>query len=229
MRERMERMSGSVAVAIAAFLSPACKSSPPSADGTVAAPSVSAVPSAALVAPAEPVPDPRRVPTIWPIPQGPRLGIFAGEGVGAIRFGANVGTIERLMEVPCEIRTEDACRYIGRGVEFFLKDGVTDEIHTHRLGRPTTPKPRTFGIFNGQTPQEVAFMMLAPAARGLLGKPLKTEKVVDGGDAHTVEVDTYDGLRVEYDQLPNGNVAVGGMIVVKSQKASAPKSGKSKK
>jgi len=205
----------------------ACKSPPPPGAGT-ATPSASVAPPAPPVETAAPEPDPARVPTAWPIPQGPRLGIFAGEGVGAIRFGANVGTIERLMEAPCEIQTADACRYIGRGVEFLLKDGVAAEIHAHRLGRPTTPKPRTYGIFNGQTPQEVAFQMLQPAARSLLGPPLKTEKIADGGDAHTVEVDTYDGLRVEYDQLPNGKIVVGGMVVVKSDKA-APKSGTPKK
>jgi hypothetical protein len=219
----MERVLFGVFVALSALLLPACKSTQSPAEGSQATPS--AAPSRSVASPAiqpQGPSDERVAPTSWPIPSGPRLGIFAGEGVGAIRFGATVATIERLMEAPCEIKTDDACRYIALATEFILKDGVVNEIRTHRPNRPTTPKPRVFGIFNGHTPEEVAFMMLRPAAQGLLGPPEKTEPVADGGEAHTVEVDTYNGLRVEYDQLPNGNVVVGGMVVVKPTKPMKP-------
>jgi hypothetical protein len=219
----MERVRFCIFVALLTQLLPACKGTRSSREGSPATPSATPSPSVPAPVIEPPVPsDELTVPTAWPIPSGPRLGIFAGEGVGAIRFGANVTTIERLMEAPCEIKTDDACRYIALAVEFMLKDGVVSEIRTHRPNRPTTPKPRVFGIFNGHTPEEVAFTMLRPAAKGLLGPPEKTEPVADGGDAHTVEVDTYNGLRVEYDQLPNGNVVVGGMVVVKPTKPMKP-------
>ncbi|HEX7670108.1 MAG TPA: hypothetical protein VF395_11015 [Polyangiaceae bacterium] len=208
----------------------ACKgASSSSAPDKAAAPSVSPPASGAVSAVALPVlPPPEApgvdtVPTAWPISDGPLLGIFAGEGVGAIRLGANVETIERLMAAPCDVKTPEVCRYIGRATEFFLKDGVTFEIHTHRQDRPTTPKPRVFGVFNGRTPEGVAFTMLQPAARELLGAPIKTEVVQDGGENHTMAIDIYDGLRVEYDRLPKGSIGVGGMVIVKSTKTPSPK------
>jgi hypothetical protein len=168
-------------------------------------------PSAAAPVPAD-APNPFRKPV--PIPSGPRFPIEPGLGIGPIRFGATVATIERLMGVPCEIRTEDACRYLARGVEFFLKDGVAAEIHVHRTGRPTTPKPATFGIFNGLMREGVAAGMLKNAVPELIGPPLKVEPVTDPGDAHTIEVDHYRGMRIEYDQLDNGTVVVGGIVIV---------------
>jgi hypothetical protein len=227
-------MLGLLVVVTAGSLS-GCKGASPSS-APDKAPVPSAVPSAAAasampsqVLPPSEVPGVDTVPTAWPIPDGPLLGIFAGEGVGAIRLGANVDTIERLMAAPCEVKTAEVCRYIGRATEFFLKDGVTFEIHTHRENRPTTPKPRVFGVFNGRTPEGVAFTMLQPAARELLGPPLRTEVVQDGGENHTMAIDVYDGLRVEYDRLPKGSIGVGGMVIVKSTKTGQPKIGKSKK
>ena len=224
----MERANLGLLAVVTAGLFSACKGTSSSAPGSAGAPS--AAPSVAVSsAPPAEVPERETVPTSWPIPDGPLLGIFAGEGVGAIRLGANVATIERLMEAPCEFKTEDACRYVARATEFLLRDGVTVEIHTHRQGRPTTPRPRVFGVFNGRTPQAVAFTMLQPAARELLGPPSKTEVVADGGENHTVAIDTYDGIRIEYDKLPNGNVVVGGMVIVKSTKPASAKPGKVKK
>ena len=68
------------------------------------------------------------------------LAIQAGQGVGPIRIGATVATIERLMAAPCEVKTESVCRYIKRAVEFDLdKSGVTDRIVVHRHDRPAGP------------------------------------------------------------------------------------------
>ncbi len=181
------------------------------------APSAAPVPSVQVLRP-EDLPEDQRVPTAWPIPSGPRLAILPGQGLGPIRLGATIATIERLMGTECEIKTEDTCRYIGRAAEFFLKDGVTVEIRTHRPDRPTTPKPRVMGVFNGRMQEGVAFLMLQPSVRDLIGPPLKVEPVADGGDAHTVEVWTYDGMRIEFDKLPNGNVVVGGITIVKADK-----------
>jgi hypothetical protein len=133
--------------------------------------------------------------------------------VGPIRFGANIDTIQRLMELPCEVREENACRYIGRAVEFFLKDGALSEIRIHRLNRFTTPKPRIYGLFNGRFPSGANLEMFRQAIIELNGPPTKVEQVTDGGENHTVEIDYYDGMRLEYDKLFNGNVVLGGIIL----------------
>jgi hypothetical protein len=124
-----------------------------------------------------------------------------------------VETIERLMQLPCEIRTPDSCRYIGRAIEFFLKDGVTVEMHIHRRDRPTTPEGRVFGVFNGRTPEGVAFFMLPSATDELLGPPKKIEPVKEGGPWGTVEIRHYPGMRLEFDRISNGNVVLGGIVI----------------
>src|SRR5687768_3808894 len=70
-----------------------------------------------------------------PLPSGPMLAIFAGQGVGPIRVGATVATIQRHMALPCDVKTATHCRYIGRGVEFELKNGAVERIRAHRAGR----------------------------------------------------------------------------------------------
>ncbi len=70
------------------------------------------------------------------MPTGPSLAIEAGKGVGAIRFGATVATIERLMEHRCEVLSENLCRYHTRGVDFHLVNGVLAKVHVQRAGRP---------------------------------------------------------------------------------------------
>ncbi len=173
-----------------------------------ALPSASATPAAAL--------DPLVVPSVMRMPSGPLLEILPGQGVGAIRLGATVATIERLMSAPCEMKTEQACRYIARAVEFVLQDGVTVEIRIHRVDRAATPDGRTFGVFNGRMQEGVTLTMLPTGVRGLIGPPLKVEAVKDGGPANTVEIDHYKGMRIEYDQLPTGKVVVGGIIITKA-------------
>jgi hypothetical protein len=159
---------------------------------------------------------------IMRLPSGPVLEILPGQGVGAIRFGATVETIERLMGTPCEFKTEQACRYVGRAIEFSLDDkGVVNEMHIHRVERPTTPEGRTFGIFNGRMANGLSPMMIPSGVHGLIGDPQKVEKVADGGPAHTVEVDTYDGMRIEYDELGPAHLVVGGIVLVKGSKTGA--------
>jgi len=151
----------------------------------------------------------------WQVPSGPRFGIFAGQGIGPIRIGATVATIERHMEAPCELKTEDACRYVARAVEFILKDGVTSEIRIHRKDRVTTPKPMAFGIFNGRFPQGAQFFMLPAAVHEMIGAPKKIEAVKEGGEWNTAEIHHYDGMRLEFDRMDNGNLVLGGVIIRK--------------
>ena len=61
--------------------------------------------------------------------------MLAGQGVGPIRIGATVATIQRHMALPCEVKDDKVCRYIARGVEFELKNGVTERVRVHRAGR----------------------------------------------------------------------------------------------
>src|SRR3954467_8184354 len=89
----------------------------------------------------------------WAQPSGPMLAVLPGEGVGPIRLGATVGTIERLMDKRCEVLTEELCRYVTRGIDFHLQGGYTDWTHVQRAGRRAgvvfRGEPIEFGFFNG--------------------------------------------------------------------------------
>lgn len=183
-----------------------------------AAPSASASPSA--VASSEP-------PTASTVqlPEGPVLAIQAGQGVGPIRIGATVATIERLMGAPCEVKTASVCRYIRRAVEFNLdKDGVTERIVVHRHDRPAGPdakgEPQLYGFFNGAIPPGVGLGMIPKAVLEMLGPPLRSERVTTTNDFNTVDRDTYpNGMVLEYDEYKKSNrVMLGGVIITKPQK-----------
>lgn len=202
---------------------PGCKRS--ESDAPPPKPTESAVPVVTVPEPAQKVEKPP-IDRIIRLPSGPVLEILPGQGVGAIRLGATVPTIERLMGMPCEIKTEHECGYIGRAVEFLLDDqGVTKEIKIHRLDRPATPDGRTYGVFNGRMANGLTLTMIPSGVEGLLGPPKKVEEVKDGGSANTVQIAYYDGLRVEYDKVPPppGRVVVGGIVITKgSGKPLAP-------
>lgn len=189
-----------------------CKSKPVSSLATASA---SAVASAAASAPTPAA----RARTIQ-VPVGPRFAILAGTGIGPIRFGATVATIERLMEAPCEVKTPDKCRYIVQAVEFELKDGVTDRIVIHRHERPAGPdaqgQPQVYGFFNGGIPPSLGFGMIPAALVKVLGQPTSVEKVTTANDFNTVERDTYPGMVLEYDRYTNGNLILGGVILTKA-------------
>jgi hypothetical protein len=162
----------------------------------------------------------------YQVPIGPRLAILAGQGIGPIRFGATVATIERLMEAPCEVKTPDKCRYIMQAVEFDLKDGAVDRIVIHRHERPAGPdaqgKPQFYGFFNGGIPPYLGFGMLQSAIVKDLGPPTSVEKVTTPNDFNTVERDTYPGMLMEYDRYTNGNVILGGVILTKANTNPTP-------
>jgi hypothetical protein len=199
-------------VAATCALHAACRSAPSDASPAPAAASAAvSAPGAANTMAAASAAEANR--PMWPVPVGPPMAILAGQGVGPIRFGATVATIERLMGAPCEFQEPDACRYVARGVEFSLKGGVVSEIHVHRRGRTANPTPRTFGIFNGTTPEGLAFFMLPRAVDEFLGKPLRAETVPGPNPWNMVDVAYYKGIRIEFDRIENGNVVVGGMVV----------------
>lgn len=143
--------------------------------------------------------------------------------MGPIRFGANVATLERLMQQPCEEKSDSVCRYITKGVEYELKDGVTQAIQLHRPGRRVTApglhSPEAYGVLNAVIPPDVAMGMLPEWVQKAIGEPKKIEKVADGGVNKTVERHSYDGLVLEYDlNAENDAQILGGIRIVKGGK-----------
>jgi hypothetical protein len=153
-----------------------------------------------------------------PIPSGPALAILAGKGVGPIRIGATVETIQRHMARPCDVLTEQVCRYVGRAVEFHLRDGKVASVRVHRPYRPADGsrpdgQPLRYGIFNGGIPPDVRFGMHIPGVQVALGKPTRVEQVNDPLFG-TRELHYYPGMILEYDQLPSAPLVLGGVRVV---------------
>jgi hypothetical protein len=153
-----------------------------------------------------------------PIPSGPRLAILAGKGVGTIRIGATVETIQRHMDRPCDVLTEQVCRYVGRAIEFHLREGKVASVRVHRPYRPAGGRgpdgqPLRYGVFNGAIPPDVQFGMHIPGVQIALGKPKRVEQVNDTLFG-TREQHYYPGMILEYDQLPNAPLVLGGVRVV---------------
>ena len=179
-----------------------------------ASPSVSAPASPS----AQPAPPPAEAARL---PEGPSLAIQAGKGVGPIRLGATVATIERLMGAPCEVRTPEVCRYIQRAVEFYLgKDGQTERIVVHRheraAGLDAHGVRQVYGFFNGGIPPGAALGMVPKAIVEIIGPPQSSAQVTEKNAFDTVERATYPGgMVLEYDVYKNGKVMLGGVIISK--------------
>ena len=180
-------------------------------------------PAASASAAAPPRPKPSVNPNLGKrrrvlVRSGPALAIQAGKGVGPIRIGATVATIERLMDLKCETLTDRVCRYATRAVEFELEKGVVTSIRVHRPYRPAGGKnpdgqPRIYGIFNGMIPPDVQFGMTVPGAQMTLGKPRRVEKVTDELFG-TRELHYYDGMVLEYDKVGDAPLVLGGVRIV---------------
>jgi hypothetical protein len=183
------------------------------------APSTSAAPAA--TASTAPAPAPPPMGTVQ-LPEGPVLAIDAGKGVGPIRLGATIATIERLMAAPCEVKTETVCRYIVRAVEFELKNGVTDRIIVHRHERPAGPDahgvPQEYGFFNGGIPPGVGLGMVPSAVLKFLGPPESVENITTQNENGTIQRASYPGMVLEFDKYKNGSVMLGAVIISKPQK-----------
>jgi len=151
------------------------------------------------------------------MPTGPSLAIEAGKGVGAIRFGATVATIERLMDRRCEVLSENMCRYYTRGVDFHLVNGVVAKVHVQRAGRPAGKdvkgKRLEFGFFNGGIRPDLALGMTPKAMQEYLGPPERVERVQEPNPQNMVARDHYPGLIIEYDRFTNGKIIFAGAVV----------------
>lgn len=164
-------------------------------------------------------------PGVYRIPVGPPLAILPGEGVGPIRFGATLKTIERLMEGPCTEKIERGsilyCRYQAHAVDFKLQDGVLNEIRVHGPEREFhagkgLEVENVYGIFNGGFANGFRLGMYPKFAN--LGEPLRKETVTPGRFP-TVEKHYYEGIVLELDKLRNGNIVFGGAVITKNDKA----------
>jgi hypothetical protein len=155
----------------------------------------------------------------WAPPSGPILAVEPGGGVGAIRIGASVGTIERLMDKRCEVLTDELCRYVSRGVDFHLRGGFTEWIHVQRAGRPAgvdfNGEPVEFGFFNGAIPPDLRLGMTPKAIQQYLGPAERTENIPQPNPASMVSIDYYPGIAIEYDRWINGKIIMGGIRIMK--------------
>lgn len=195
----------------------ACNSKPSTKPAAPAASTAAALSASARLPP----PKPRN----WPLPSGPMLAVLAGQGVGPIRIGASVATVERLMDLPCEVKTESVCRYVARGVEFNLQGGAVKSIYVQRAGRPTKDAQGNdveFGFFKGGIPPDLRLGMVPKAIQEYLHEPSRTEKSGAAGTANKVETHFYDGITLEYDRIENGNLVLGGILIEKSETVSEP-------
>lgn len=207
---------GCVSLGLTTLSCSSCQSDRSTPQGTSAVASASAAPSTPSSA------SPGTAPTSWPVPVGPGLAILPGKGVGSIRFGATIATIERLMEFPCEIKTDTLCGYNGRAIDFVLSNGVASEMHIHRVDRADAHLAHAkYGVFNGRLLNGVSPGMLRPAAVEMLGAPQRVEPVADGEPWGTIERHHYADMTIEYDKMPSGDIVVGG-IVLTAPTASSP-------
>ena len=216
----MPKLAALIVVLLA--FAPGCRCEPEKPTGAAA---VSAALSGVPLrpSPSAPLPPPPIVPMPakrnWALPSGPVLAVLAGQGVGPIRIGATIATIERLMAAPCDVKTRHLCRYVGRGVEFQLENGAVKLITVQRAGRPAgkdnAGKVAEYGFFNGAIPPDLQLGMVPSALQEHLGQPKSIERRDAPGAADRVEIHHYPGLRVEYDRLENGNLVAGAFVVFK--------------
>jgi hypothetical protein len=166
----------------------------------------------------EPVP----VPGAFPL-----MAVLAGQGAGAIRIGANVAQVERLMQRPCDVRSEHLCRYVQRGIDFNLVGGITQSIYIQRRGRPAGKNANgedlEFGFFQGMIPPDLKLGMTPEAIQQYLGRPERAEQVAGPNPQTTVWRHYYPGLVLEYDWVAETRkLMLGGILIVKDPRISPP-------
>jgi hypothetical protein len=143
--------------------------------------------------------------------------VEAGAGLGPIRFGSTVATVERHMQTKCEELTDKYCRFISSGIELELTDGAVSGIVIHRFDRPVDGNPKKlWGTFAGGIPPKVLMTMVPEAVIEQLGKPKRTETIKEANPNWTVRRDTYDGMVLDYDKnRANDRLMLGQVRVVK--------------
>jgi hypothetical protein len=152
------------------------------------------------------------------VPSGPRFAIEAGGGLGPVRFGATVATIERLMDAKCDEITDKFCRYIPAGIEFELSKGVVSGIIIYRHDRAVTGSPgKTWGRTRCAIPPDITPRVIQTYVHSTLGKPQSSEEVTVANPNRTAIRETYPGLVIEYDRGEyTQELIVGSIRIVKT-------------
>ncbi len=154
------------------------------------------------------------------VPSGPAFAIEAGVGLGPVRFGATVATIERLMGSKCDEVNDKFCRYIPAGVEFELSAGVVSGIVVYRHDRPVPGNPvKLWGRTRCAIPPDLSPRVILSYVHSRLGKPLTSEPVTATNPNRTVLRETYPGLVLEFDRGEyTQDLVLGAIRVVKLDK-----------
>lgn len=154
-------------------------------------------------------------PGVFAIPSGPSLLLEPMKGAGPIRFGASVETIERLMGASCTVKRTDYCGMPSFALEFKLTEGRLTEIRAHRVQR-LAPDGVSFGVLNGALAPDLKLGTFRGIVLETLGAPRRTDVVTQDNGFGTFERAHYEGLTLEFDQLPNSNNVLGGVILRES-------------
>jgi len=154
------------------------------------------------------------------VPAGPMFAITAGEGLGPVRFGATVATVERLMEGKCEELTDQHCRYIRAGIEYELTDGVVSGMVVYRHDRPVEGSPgKLWGRTRCVIPPDITPRVIVSYVHSVLGKPQTSETITEPNPNRTALRETYPGLILEYDRGEyTKELVLGSIRVVKPEK-----------
>lgn len=158
-------------------------------------------------------------------PAGPPFAIIPGVGLGPVRFGATVATIERLMEAKCDELTDKICRYIPAGIEYELTDGVVSGIIVYRHDRSVPGNPgKVWGRTRCAIPPDLTPRVILSYVHSNLGQPQSVEKVATANPNRIALRETYPGLVIEYDRGEYTNeLIVGSIRIVKAETAPAPR------
>jgi len=199
---------------------PACKSKPKPTDSKLAA---------SVAASSVPARTPQEIASAIAartliVPKGPAFVIEAGKGLGPVRFGATVATIERLMGSKCDELTEKLCRYIPAAIEFELADGVASGMVVYRHDRPVPGSPgKVWGRTQCAIAPDITPRVILSYVHSKLGKPVSSEEVKTENPNRTALRETYPGLVLEYDRGERTqDLMLGSIRVIKMDKP-APK------
>jgi hypothetical protein len=206
---------GVLAGVIGALGGTGCKSKTKSTDSkpTILAEAPSARPAAQGLSSAAPT-------RSFVVPSGPAFAIQAGVGLGPVRFGATVATIERLMGSKCDELTEKFCRYIPAGIEYDLSEGVVSGIIVYRHDRAVVGSPgKTWGRTRCAILPDITPRVILSYVHSNLGAPQSSEPVNGANPNRTALRETYPGLVLEYDRGEyTQELVLGSIRVVKLDK-----------
>lgn len=159
------------------------------------------------------------------VPSGPAFAIEAGGGLGPVRFGATVSTIERLMASKCDELTVKFCRYIPAGIEFELSDGVVSGIVIYRHDRAVVGSPgKVWGRTRCAIPPDITPRVILTYVHSKLGQPQSSEPITAANPNRTALRETYPGLVLEYDRGEyTQELSVGSIRITTLDKPKSPK------